>query len=195
MVKVQHGRSTENTYQPGAFESFVTCFETANPKPSLAPMADGKKTLFFKRTHFATHLPLGYRYSPSHFWARETEGVLRIGFTKFATRMLGDMVDHGFEIKPGVYIEPGQILGWVEGFKAISDVYSFAEGEFLGTNPELQQKIALINKRPYNEGWIYKVKGQLDDKCVDAEGYAAILNQTIDKMLEQQQAEKGKEIG
>ena len=56
------------------------------------------------------------------------------------------------------------------------------------------QSIALIKKKPYNEGWIYEVKGQLDSKCVDAEGYAAILNQTIDKMLEQQQAEKDKEI-
>ena len=84
-------------------------------------------------------------------------------------------------------MQPGQILGWVEGFKAISDVYSFSEGQFVGTNPALQQDIALINKKPYNEGWIYEVKGQLDNKCVDAEGYAAILNQTIDKMLEQQQ--------
>ena len=36
--------------------------------------------------------------------------------------------------------------------------------------------------------------GKLDNKCVDAEGYAAILNSTIDKMLEQQQAEKGTDI-
>ncbi|HBU59374.1 MAG TPA: glycine cleavage system protein H [Verrucomicrobiales bacterium] len=157
-------------------------------------MAEGKKTLFFKRTHFSTHLPLDCHYSPSHFWAREADGILQIGFTKFATRMLGDMVDHGFEIKPETQIQPGQILGWVEGFKAISDVYSFSEGQFVGTNPALQQNIALINKRPYKEGWIYEVKGQLDNKCVDAEGYAAILNQTIDKMLEQQQAEKDKEI-
>ena len=157
-------------------------------------MAEGEKTLFFKRTHFSTHLPLDCQYSPSHFWARETDGILQIGFTKFATRMLGDMVDHGFEIKPETQIQPGQILGWVEGFKAISDVYSFSGGQFVGTNPALLQNIALINKKPYNEGWIYEVKGQLDNKCVDAEGYAAILNQTIDKMLEQQQAEKDKEI-
>jgi hypothetical protein len=36
--------------------------------------------------------------------------------------------------------------------------------------------------------------GQPDDKCVDAEGYAAILNQTIDKMLEQQETQKGTDI-
>ena len=87
-------------------------------------------------------------------------------------------------------IKPGQILGWVEGFKAISDVYGFCGGEFTCTNPELQTNIALINKKPYTEGWLYKARGTLDDKCVDAEGYAAILNQTIDKMLEQQKAQE-----
>ena len=62
-------------------------------------MASENKTLLFKRTHFATRLPVDYVYSPSHFWAREmADCVWRIGFTKFATRMLGDMVDHGFEV-------------------------------------------------------------------------------------------------
>ena len=152
-------------------------------------MAAPEKTLLFKRVHFATRLPVDCVYSPSHFWARELgEGVWRIGLTKFATRMLGDMVDHGFEVQAGAVIEPGQILGWVEGFKAISDVYGFSTGEFVGTNPELQTNIALINKKPYAAGWLYEARGALDDKCVDAEGYAAILNQTIDKMLEQQKA-------
>jgi glycine cleavage system H protein len=154
-------------------------------------MASENKTLLFKRTHFATRLPVDYVYSPSHFWAREmADGVWRIGFTKFATRMLGDMVDHGFEVKAASAIEPGQILGWVEGFKAISDVYAFTRGEFTGTNIALQTNIALINKKPYGGGWLYEARGTLDDKCVDAEGYAAILNQTIDKMLEQQKAQE-----
>jgi len=159
-------------------------------------MAETEKPLLFKRSHFATRLPVDCIFSPSHFWAREEEdGTWRVGFTKFATRMLGDMVDHDFEAKPGMAIEPGQILGWVEGFKAISDVYGFCLGEFISVNPALQKNITLINKKPYADGWLYEMTGKLDDKCVDVHGYAAILNQTIDKMLEQQQAEKGKEIG
>ena len=154
-------------------------------------MAEPEKPLLFKRSHFTTRLPVDCIFSPSHFWAREEEsGTWQVGFTKFATRMLGDMVDHDFEAKPGVAIEPGQILGWVEGFKAISDVYGFCAGEFLGVNPELQKKIPLIDKKPYGTGWLYEARGTLDDKCVDAEGYAAILNQTIDKMLEQQKAQE-----
>ena len=93
-------------------------------------------------------------------------------------------------MKVGASSEPGQILGWVEGFKAISDEYGFCAGEFIGTNPALQQNIALINKKPYAEGWLYEARGTLDDKYEDAEGYAAILNQTIDKMLEQQKAQE-----
>jgi glycine cleavage system H protein len=156
-----------------------------------APMASENKTLLFKRVHFATRLPVNCVYSPSHFWARRNEGgVWRVGFTKFATRMLGDMVDHGFEVKAGTEIKPGQILGWVEGFKAISDVYGFCAGDFVGTNPKLQTNIALINKKPYAAGWLYETRGTLDDKCVDAAGYAAILDQTIDKMLEQQKAQE-----
>src|SRR5438128_2132400 len=66
-------------------------------------MDTGKpKTLHYKRSHFATQLPVDYFYSPSHFWAARQDGDLwRIGLTKFATRMLGEMVDHGFELEAG----------------------------------------------------------------------------------------------
>ena len=65
-------------------------------------MASADTTLLFKRSQFATRLPLDCSYNPSHFWARQgKDGMWRVGFTKFATRMLGDMVDHDFEMKAG----------------------------------------------------------------------------------------------
>tara|TARA_B100001971_G_scaffold210649_2_gene236584 strand:- start:182 stop:772 length:591 start_codon:yes stop_codon:yes gene_type:complete len=191
MIKVKHaeGGTILTHEQPSQF--FVACLNTQISEVFALPMASADKTLLFKRSQFATRLPLDCVYNPSHFWARQGDnGVWRVGFTKFATRMLGDMVDHDFEAKPGTTIEPGQILGWVEGFKAISDVYSFCSGEFVGCNSALQEKISLIHKSPYEKGWLYEMTGKPDDKCVDAEGYAAILNQTIDKMLEQQQAQE-----
>src|SRR5678816_2727905 len=58
------------------------------------------KALHYKRSHFATQLPVNYLYTSSHAWIAEQEpGLWRIGLTKFATRMLGEMVDHGFEIE------------------------------------------------------------------------------------------------
>ena len=149
------------------------------------------KTLHYKRSRFVTHLPVDYLYSPSHCWiARQEDDLWRVGFTKFAVRMLGDMVDHGFEIEPGALVQPGQIVGWIEGFKAISDLYCIAEGSFAGANPLLKERITVVNKDPYGEGWLYMVKGKPDSKCVDVHGYRAILDRTIDKILEKQKSEE-----
>ena len=43
---------------------------------------------------------------------------------KFATRMLGEVVEFDFEVAPGDSIEEGQAIGWFEGFKAVSDLYT-----------------------------------------------------------------------
>ena len=145
------------------------------------------KTLFFKRSHFATHLPVDALYSPSHYWlARDAEGAWRVGFSKFSVRMLGDLVDQGFEASEGATIRPGQILGWIEGFKAISDVYGVIDGVFLGGNPALKGKLALVNDDPYGAGWLYRAKGEPDRNCMPALDYVNLLNATIDRMLAQQ---------
>ncbi|PYJ58087.1 MAG: glycine cleavage system protein H [Verrucomicrobia bacterium] len=149
------------------------------------------KTLHYKRSRFVTLLPVDYLYSPSHGWiARQEDDLCRVGFTKFAVRILGDMVGHGFEIEPGAPVQPGQIVGWIEGFKAISDLFCIAEGQFAGPNPLLKEKITLVNKDPYGQGWLYMVKGKPDTKCVDVHGYRAILDKTIDKILEKQKSEE-----
>lgn len=148
------------------------------------------KTLFFKRSTFATHLPADALYSPSHYWmARDPDGVWRVGFTKFAVRMLGELVDQGFETKPGETIQPGKILGWIEGFKAISDLYGVIDGLFQGGNPGLQGKLELIHDDPYGAGWLYRASGEPDRNCMPALEYSDLLNATIDRMLEQQKGQ------
>jgi len=144
-------------------------------------------TLFYKRSTFVTHLPTHYRYSPSHFWLEHTgANRWKIGFTKFATRMLGEIVDHQWEKATGDAVTSGEILGSVEGFKAISDLYCVAIGTFLEGNPALREDAGLINKDPYNKGWLYLIEGEPDSKCVDLDHYKALLDATIDRILEKQ---------
>lgn len=150
------------------------------------------ETLYYKRSHFVTRLPLSYRYSPAHAWVMtQANGISRVGLTKFATRMLGDIVDHGFDTKVASPISPGEVLGWVEGFKAISDVFSIGQGTFIGSNPGLRPDVTLISEDPYGKGWLYEFEGEPDAGCVDVETYRAILDATIDRMLEKQ---KGQDI-
>ena len=141
-------------------------------------------TIAYKRSRFSTRLPAAYLYTPAHYWLRETDpGVWQVGFTKFASRMLGDIVEFDFKVPPGTPIETGQVIGWTEGFKAMSDIYSAASGEFLGPNPALAREITLIDHHPYGEGWLYSVRGRPDPKATDVNGYIAVLDATIDTML------------
>jgi glycine cleavage system H protein len=148
------------------------------------------KTIFFKRSNFATHLPADAFYSPSHYWlARQPDGLWRVGFTKFAVRMLGELVDQALETAPGTPVKPGTVLGWVEGFKAISDIYCVIDGVFHGGNPDLMGQLDQIHESPYGAGWLYLAEGEPDRNCMPALEYTDLLNATIDRMLEQQKGQ------
>ena len=146
-----------------------------------------EQTVFYKRSTFVTHLPKDALFSPSHYWLLpEGDGLWRIGFTKFATRMLGDLVDHHFEKHPGDLVASGDIVGSVEGFKAISDLYTPVSGEFGGGNPELFKNPEIIGSDPYGAGWLFKVKGSPDSRCSTVDAYKDILDATIDRMLQKE---------
>ena len=179
--------------QPRSGEEELPLAKPRSPATFGASLMDAApKTLPYKRSHFATQLPVDHLYTPSHAWvAPSGEGCWRVGLTKFATRMLGEMVDHGFEIEAGTSVGCGQIVGWVEGFKAISDLFCVVEGGFVGSNPALKEKISLISKDPHAAGWLYEVKGKPDPKCLDVHAYRELLDKAIDRILAQQ---KGDEI-
>lgn len=151
-------------------------------------LAVPSQTSFYKRSNFVTHLPVDCLYSPSHFWLSQIEpGVWRVGFTKFATRMLGEMVDLQFEKHPGDAVDSGEIIGAIEGFKAISDIYCAGDGKFRGANPALASDVEPIGTTPYGEGWLYEIAGQPDAKCIGLDAYRLLLDGTIDRILEKQQ--------
>ena len=97
------------------------------------------------------------------------------------------MVDHGFETQPGVKVNHGVVIGWVEGFKAISDLYCTVDGTFLGANPALQEEISLISRHPYRQGWLYEARGEPDVQCMDVHAYVKLLDKAIDRILEKQE--------
>jgi glycine cleavage system H protein len=92
-------------------------------------MQGHSSTLYYRRARFSTRLPRRLLYLPSHFWLyRVNQGHWRIGLTRFATRMLGDLVEYHFEVQPGAAVCSGDAIGWIEGFKAVSDVYCAISG-------------------------------------------------------------------
>jgi glycine cleavage system H protein len=137
----------------------------------------------YKRCRFSMRLPADRLYTPSHFWLSEIEpGLWRVGFTPFATRMLGDLVEHGFSSRPGDSVALGLVIGWVEGFKAISDICCVGNGAFVGGNSALDKDVTLVDTDHYGAGWLYGIRGTPDPQATDVHGYVALLDLTIDKM-------------
>ncbi|MGA1617302.1 MAG: glycine cleavage system protein H [Pirellulales bacterium] len=153
------------------------------------------ETVRFRHAHFSARFPVGYRYAASHFWLHPADagpgsgpadpaqpGRWRVGFTKFATRMLGELVEMQLTITPGSPVAAGDPLGSVEGFKAVSDLFCVADGMFLGTNPALTSEACLTHSSPYSDGWLYEVDGLPQASSLDVHQYVAMLEQTIDRL-------------
>ena len=140
----------------------------------------------FKRNHFSARLPKGYSYTLAHFWLYEHDnGEWRIGLTSFATRMLGEIVEFEFEVKPKQSVKVAQVVGWIEGFKAVSDIFCVANGQFVTVNAQANDNPEVICNDPFGDGWLYSVRGQPDPQVLDVDNYVEHLNRTIDKMLDQ----------
>jgi glycine cleavage system H protein len=141
--------------------------------------------LRYKRARFSAWFPRDYRYSHSHYWmspGQEEPDLWRVGFTKFATRMLGELVEAEFRIEAGTPVSPGQDIGWVEGFKAASEVYCVMQGTFVGMNEVLRADACIIRSSPYEEGWLYAVRGQPEAESLSVEGYMEFLDSLIERM-------------
>jgi glycine cleavage system H protein len=83
-------------------------------------------------------------------------------------------------------------LGWIEGFKAVSDLYSVIEGEFVEFNSLLATNPTFMDRDPYDRGWLYTARGIPDRRVVDCQGYIAALDVAIDRILSQEQQEQKK---
>ncbi|MEM8961795.1 MAG: glycine cleavage system protein H [Acidobacteriota bacterium] len=151
-------------------------------------MTSAKEMVHFRRSRFVARFPRLYRYSPAHFWLCEDPddaGLWRIGLTHFATRMLGEIVEFDIETKTGETVGPGDVIGWAEGMKAVTDLFCVVSGELAGPNPNALADAEVVCKDPYGDGWLYAVRGNPDDDTVDVESYLRMLGETIDAMEDQ----------
>lgn len=118
-------------------------------------------------------VPEDLKYLSSHEWVRvRDDGTATVGITHHAQNLLGDMV---YVELPAVgrTLSVGQECAVVESVKAASDVYSPVDGDVVEVNTALQDSPELMNKDPYGEGWIMRVRlnGPLSNKLMDANAY------------------------
>ena len=118
-------------------------------------------------------LPTDYRLLESHEWhKREADGTIVVGITQFAADELTDITYVALP-KVGEKLTANGRLGEVESVKATSDLYSGVAGEVVAVNEKLSNDPGLINREPYTDGWIAKLKptGSEFDDLLSAADY------------------------
>ncbi len=97
------------------------------------------------------------KYTSDHEWLHLDGDVATIGITDYAQKELGDVVFVEVETE-GENLDQGDTFGTIEAVKTVSDMYMPVSGEVLEFNEELEDQPELVNKEPYDSGWIVKVK-------------------------------------
>ncbi|MDA8220076.1 MAG: glycine cleavage system protein GcvH [Dehalococcoidales bacterium] len=111
-------------------------------------------------------LPKDLKYSKEHEWLKTEGDVAVVGITDYAQSELGDVV---FVELPSVgdTVTQFQTFGVVESVKAASDLYSPISGEIVAVNDKLLTEPEVINKSPYEDAWMLRVR-MSDPKELDA---------------------------
>ena len=123
-------------------------------------------------------VPEKLKYSNDHEWVSLDGDVATVGITDYAQGELGDLV---FVELPdiGSTVSQGESFGTIEAVKAVSDLFAPVSGEVIEINGALTSDPEIVNKDPYGDGWMVKVRvsdaGELD-ALLDANGYKSIIS-------------------
>lgn len=123
------------------------------------------------------NVPANLKYSNDHEWLRVEGDVAVIGITDYAQSQLGDIV---FVDVPtvGETIEANEVFGSIEAVKTVSDAFTPVSGEVIEFNEAVEADSSLVNKDPYGEGWLVKIKMSNPaevEGLLDAAAYEALI--------------------
>jgi len=102
-------------------------------------------------------VPHDLKYTPTHEWVRIKGDLAIVGITDYAQHQLGDIVYIEFP-NIGTSFEKGKSAGEIESVKAIEDFFMPLSGKITEINEKIVDNPELVNKSPYKDGWMLKVK-------------------------------------
>ena len=123
--------------------------------------------------------PDDLKYTKEHEWLAVNGSVGTVGITHYAQSELGDIVYVELPAA-GSPVVAGEEFGTVESVKAVSEIFAPVSGEILQVNATLATSPETINKDPYGEGWLLKIK-LADAKDLDSLMTAAEYRKYIEE--------------
>ena len=124
------------------------------------------------------NIPANLKYTKDHEWIKVEGSNAIVGVTDFAQGQLGDVVFIEIETQ-GETLAKEEVFGTIEAVKTVSDMFMPVAGEILEVNPKLAESPDVVNKDPYGDGWMVKIKitdpAQLNE-LLSPEQYKALIN-------------------
>lgn len=121
--------------------------------------------------------PSNLKYSSDHEWVRVEGEFAYVGVTDFAQSQLGDIVFVDVTTE-GDTLAQNDVFGTIEAVKTVSDAFIPVSGEVVEFNESLNDAPETVNKDPYGDGWMIKVKlsnpSEVDALLTD-EQYKALI--------------------
>lgn len=117
--------------------------------------------------------PEDLRFTKSHEWIEPAGRRRKVGISEFAQGQLGDIVFVDFPAE-GKAVTAGEEGCLIESLKATSSVYAPLPGRLVGFNKALTNAPELVNKSPYDEGWLFELEvdeGADESALIDFEAY------------------------
>lgn len=123
------------------------------------------------------NIPQDLKYTKEHEWIKMDGDVATVGITDFAQGELGDIVYVEIETE-GETLDAEEVFGTVEAVKTVSDLFMPLTGEVLEFNTSLEADPEAVNRDPYGDGWMIKIKvsdvSQVDN-LLDAAAYGELI--------------------
>ena len=123
------------------------------------------------------NIPIDLKYTKDHEWVKIDGDTATIGITDFAQGELGDIVYVDVDTLDET-VDKDEVFGSVEAVKTVSDLFMPLSGEVVEFNEGLEDDPEIVNKDPYDKGWIIKIsitdQSQIED-LLDAQAYQSII--------------------
>jgi glycine cleavage system H protein len=116
-------------------------------------------------------------YTKTHEWIKVENGIGTVGITDYAQKELQDITYVELP-ETGITVNTGEEVATVESVKHTSPIYSPVTGEIVEVNEALEDEPDIVNKDPYGDGWIFKIKPSNPEEINDLlspEAYAELV--------------------
>jgi len=97
------------------------------------------------------------QFTKEHEWILMKDNIALVGITDFAQKQLGDIVSVELP-SVGNEFKQNDAMAIIDSIKASSDIYCPLDGKVVAINEELLQNPELVNKSPFESGWIVKLE-------------------------------------